>query len=183
MMTLEEKRLRCSEEDVASFRGVDMDQMVALADAIMAANTIFVAGWGRAGITGKVLSMDLSQIGIPTYVVSDVGICTPAAKPGDLLVISSHSGTTRSMVVLAERAKEYGVDIALVTSDLDSTIAKMAKVNIVIPERKDVEFCDDVAWWSFYHTNVQVMDFVRAIIMERTGQTVDDISGFHNNLE
>ena len=182
-MTLEEKRLKCIKEDKMSFQGVSMEEMVALADLIMDSKTIFVAGWGRAGITGKVLSMDLSQIGIPTYVVSDTAICTPAAKPGDLLVICSHSGTTRSMVVLAERAREHGVDIALVTSDGDSEIAKMAKVKVVIPERSDVEFCDMVAWWSFYHTDVQVMDFVRAIIMERTGQTVDDISRYHNNLE
>lgn len=112
--------------------------------------------------------MDLSQIGIPTYVVSDIGICQPAAHPGDLFVICSNSGTTRTMVTLAEKAKEVGVDIALVSSNADSTIGKMAKVNVVIPKMANEVEREDSAWWPFYHVDIQVMDFVREIIMERT---------------
>ena len=116
-MTLNEKRLQYAKEDLEVFQAVDMKQMEALADAIQEAKTVYVGGWGRAGVTGKILSMDLSQIGIPTYVVSDIGICQPAAHPGDLFVICSNSGTTRTMVTLAEKAKEVGVDIALVSSN------------------------------------------------------------------
>ena len=97
-MTLDEKRMQYAKEDFDLFQAVDMKQMVALADAIQEAKTVYVGGWGRAGVTGKILSMDLSQIGIPTYVVSDIGICQPAAHPGDLFVICSNSGTTRTMV-------------------------------------------------------------------------------------
>lgn len=36
---------------------------------------------------------------------------------------------------------------------------------------------------AFYHVDIQVMDFVREIIMERTKQTMKDIMYYHNNLE
>ena len=182
-MTLDEKRMQYAKEDFDLFQAVDMKQMVALADAIQEAKTVYVGGWGRAGVTGKILSMALSQIGIPTYVVSDIGICQPAAHPGDLFVICSNSGTTRTMVTLAERAKELGVDIALVSSNADSTIGKMAKVNVVIPKKVNEKEREDSAWWSFYHVDIQVMDFVREIIIERTKQTMKDILYYHNNLE
>ena len=177
-MNLEDIRLSCVKEDDELFLRVDMKQMEALAKAIMAAKTVFVGGWGRAGITGKVLSMNLSQIGIPTYVVSDTGICTPSAHPGDLFVICSKSGATRSIVALAERAREKGVDIALVSANPDSIIGKMAK----IPQKKDMPEGSS-AWWPFYHVDVQVMDFVREIIMQHTRQTMTDIRYYHNNLE
>ncbi len=182
-MTLEDKRQKYAKEDYDLFLQVDMGQMKALANAIMEAKTVFVGGWGRAGVTGKLLSMDLSQIGIPTYVVSDTGICTPAAHPGDLFVICSNSGTTSSVVALAEKAQKNGVDIALVSSNPESVIGKMAKINVVIPKTVDEMSREDSAWWSFYHVDVQVMDFVREIIMERTKQNMKDIMYYHNNLE
>ena len=182
-MTLEEKRQKYAKEDFELFLRVDMEQMRKLAEAIMNAKTVYVGGWGRAGVTGKLLSMDLSQIGIPTYVVSDIGICQPAAHPGDLFVICSNSGTTRTMVTLAEKAKELGIDIALISSNAESAIGKMAKVNVVIPKSSDEMSREDSAWWPFYHVDVQVMDFIREIIMERTKQTMKDIMYYHNNLE
>ena len=182
-MTLEEKRLQYAKEDFDLFMKVDVKEMMALADAIQEAKTVFVGGWGRAGVTGKILSMNLSQIGISTYEVSDIGICQPAAHPGDLFVICSNSGTTRTMVALAERAKELGVDIALISSNADSAIGKLAKVNVVIPKTQMEMDREDSAWWPFYHVDGQVMDFVREIIMERTKQTMKDIMYYHNNLE
>ena len=55
-MTLEEKRLQYAKEDFDLFMKVDVKQMMDLADAIQEAKTVFVGGWGRAGVTGKIRS-------------------------------------------------------------------------------------------------------------------------------
>ena len=54
---------------------------------------------------------------------------------------------------------------------------------MVIPKMVNEVEREDSAWWSFYHVDIQVMDFVREIIMERTKQTMKDIMYYHNNLE
>ena len=81
------ERARTGREDAEMLAGIDQAQLDAMVDAILEAKRIFVAGWGRAGNVGRILSMDCSQIGLETYCVGDNG--TPAIQPGDILVISS----------------------------------------------------------------------------------------------
>ena len=64
---------------------VSQQELDDLTDAILEANRIFVAGFGRAGNNVKILSMNCSQAGLETFVCGDNS--TPAIKPGDLLVI------------------------------------------------------------------------------------------------
>ncbi|MEA4945462.1 MAG: SIS domain-containing protein [Propionicimonas sp.] len=180
-MDRREWRMAAAREDLEVFERVDEGQLNDLVEAIKEAKTVFVAGWGRAGLHGKILSMNLSQIGIPTYIVSDTGICTPAIHEGDLLVVSSNSGSTRTIAVLAEMAKEHGAKLALVSSNADSTIGKMADVNVVIPVQADLK--RNTGWWSFYHVCTQVMDTVREYLMHDMGKTIDDILYYHNNME
>ena len=85
---------------------------------------------------GKMLAMNLSQIGLSAYVVGDLAISTPAIHKGDLLVINSGSGETGTMKVLAERAKDHGARLALVSSRAKSSIGDLADCNVLITEPK-----------------------------------------------
>ena len=180
------ERARTGREDAEMLAGIDQAQLDAMVDAILEAKRIFVAGWGRAGNVGRILSMDCSQIGLETYCVGDNG--TPAIRPGDILVISSGSGETKTMCILAQQAKDHGAKLGLISGNADSTIGRLADVNVVIPQnrRKRGDGAPPTptsSGGSMYHVIVMVCDLIRAYAMERLGVTWEDVGRNHNNLE
>ncbi len=180
------ERARTGREDAQMLAGIDQAQLDAMVDAILEAKRVFVAGWGRAGNVGRILSMDCSQIGLQTYCVGDNG--TPSIQPGDILVISSGSGNTKTMAILAQQAKEHGAKLGLISGNADSTIGRMADVNVVIPQVKHVRGDGTrphptSSGGSIYHVIVMVCDLIRAYAMERLGVSFEDVVYNHNNLE
>lgn len=114
----------------------DIDAVV---DAIVKANRVFTAGWGRAGNIVRILGMDLSQFGKQVYCVGDNS--TPSIHKGDLLIVVSGSGNTKSINVLVEQAKSYGAEVALICSHepaSETLIGQSSDYNIVVPERYDM---------------------------------------------
>ena len=167
--------------DAELLMAVSQEELDALTQAILDANRIFVAGFGRAGNNVKILSMNCSQAGLETFVCGDNS--TPSIQPGDLLVIGSGSGTTKTMVILAEKAKKYGAQLALISGNADSTIGKLADVNVVIPRPERKSPYPEDRGGSFYHVLEMVCDCVQAYVMEALGLTGKDIRYNHNNLE
>ena len=102
----------------------------AFKDAVLKADRIFVAGAGRSLLMVRGFAMRLMQTGFSSYVVGET--VTPAIKKGDLLVIASGSGETGTLKVIAGNAKKAGADIALITSNPESTIAKLSDFIITI---------------------------------------------------
>ena len=109
-----------AEANLKALTSIKQDELDALADAIIKASRIFVAGWGRAGNVIRILSMNCSQMGLKTHVVGDNS--TPSIHEGDLLIIGSGKGTTATMLILAEQCKKHGAKLALVTSADQSAI-------------------------------------------------------------
>jgi 6-phospho-3-hexuloisomerase len=72
----------------------------------------------------------LMHLGLSTSFIDDM--TTPAITVHDLLVIGSGSGRTASLVHYAERAKEIGAKVALVTIDPSSPIAVQANCVVQI---------------------------------------------------
>lgn len=99
------KLLACAGNNVAeTLNKVDPAQIEAIASAIAESKRVFTAGWGRAGNVVRILGMDMSQIGMLVYCVGDNG--TPSIHPGDILLINSGSGNTKTIAVIAQQAKE-----------------------------------------------------------------------------
>lgn len=63
-------------------------------------------------------------MGFVTYVVGET--ITPAINSSDLLIIGSGSGETQTLAVIAQKAKEVGARITLITIYPDSTIGKLS---------------------------------------------------------
>ena len=78
-------------------------QMEQLADAILKAKRIFVAGAGRSGMMARCFVMRLMHMGLQAYMVGEV--VTPGIAAGDLLLIASGSGETASLACMAKKAK------------------------------------------------------------------------------
>lgn len=107
------------------------EQLLELIDAILEANYIFTAGAGRSGVAMKGFTNRLLHLGLSVSMMGDIS--SPHSHEGDLVLIGSGSGTTESLVALANKARASGVKIALITMDEESTIAKLADVVVVLP--------------------------------------------------
>lgn len=102
---------------------------------ILSSRRIYVMGAGRSGLVAKAFAMRLMHLGLSSYVVGET--ITPAMRPGDLVVVFSGSGKTKTVADIAETAKEIGGRVALITSDRNSRIAKIADTLVIIEHHRD----------------------------------------------
>ena len=76
---------------------------------ILSAKKIFIAGAGRSGFAARGFANRLMHLGFQVSFIGEP--TTPPIKKGDLLIIGSGSGTTPSLVKMAEKAKGFGAKI------------------------------------------------------------------------
>ena len=154
---------------------------------IMQANRVFVAGMGRSGYAARAFSNRLMHLGISTFFVGEA--TTPAIAKGDLLVIGSGSGTTGSLVSMANKAKDIGADIATITIFPQATIGKLAKVCIRIPgatpksQEENVFQSKQPLGSAFEQMSWLVYDVLIQMIMGEKGISVEEMFSRHANLE
>jgi 6-phospho-3-hexuloisomerase len=104
-------------------------------DEILQARRIYTMGAGRSGLVAKAFAMRLMHLGFTSYVVGET--ITPALKQGDLIVVFSGSGRTKTVADIAETAKEIGGKICLITSNPTSRIGMIADRIVVIEHERD----------------------------------------------
>ena len=136
MMRLMASRIRSTAERI---QDAEID---AFLREILAADRIYVMGAGRSGLVAKAYAMRLMHVGLTAFVVGET--ITPAMRRNDLLVIFSGSGRTKTIADIAETAKEIGGRIALITSNRDSRIGRLADAMVIIENRRD-EIRDETA--------------------------------------
>ena len=106
----------------------DKNQSAELKKLIDQAGHIFVAGAGRSKLVSSFLAMRLVHCG---YNVSMVGeIVTPALKEGDLYIVISGSGGTKTLLPTLETAKSKGAKIAVVSMKASSAMADLADLTL-----------------------------------------------------
>ncbi|MET0450566.1 MAG: 6-phospho-3-hexuloisomerase [Mycobacterium sp.] len=169
-------------------RWIDDAQLDELADAILAANHVFLSGAGRSGVAIRGFANRLVHLGFSASMVGDV--TSPHTSKGDLLIVGSGSGRTESLVALGKTAQASGVSVALVTMDADSILGRMADVVVVLPgaspkvrgEVRQVASVQPMGS-AFEQITALTFDAVVLELMERTGQTSDDMFARHADLE
>jgi len=109
---------------------------------ILAAKRIYVMGAGRSGLVAKAFAMRLMHLGLQAYVVGET--ITPALNRGDVIVVFSGSGRTKTVADIAETGKEIGAHICLITSNADSRIGKISDSIVIIEHHRD-DVDDDAA--------------------------------------
>ena len=156
------------------------------ADALLAAERIFVAGAGRTGLAVKAFAMRLMQFGLSVFVVGET--TTPGIRPGDLLFVGSGSGETASLVRMAEKAKAVGASVALVTIFRQSRLGTIADLVVEIPaptpkasgsQRKSIQPMGSL----FEQTLLVFLDIAILELMARKGKSSDAMFELHANLE
>ena len=110
-------------------------------------------------------------------------------QEGDLLIITSGSGTTGSLVKMAEKAKVLNGRVGLITIYPESTIGKMADVVVQInaPTSKskiDTGVTSIQPMGSLFEQSLLIcLDFIIRILMDKTGITGEEMFKRHANLE
>ena len=166
---------------------IDIQRANEFVELVDQAQEVFCAGAGRSGFQVKGFAMRLMHMGISSYVVGET--CTPNIRENGLLVICSGSGETKSLVNHANKAKEVGAKIALITINPESTIAKLADVVVEIsaPSPKSAKQGDIKSiqpMGSLFEQSEGIfLDISIMMLMEKRNLDSDTMFGRHANME
>ncbi len=157
-----------------------------LVNGILESKKVFVAGAGRSGLMGKSFAMRMMHMGIDAYVIGET--VTPTFEKGDILIIGSGSGETKSLVSMAEKAKKIGGNVALTTISPESTIGRLVDFTIKLPgSPKDHSLSEEQTIQPmgslFEQTLLLFFDAVILRLMDKKGLDTKKMYGKHANLE
>lgn len=165
---------------------LDGEQEERLAESILASRRVFLAGAGRSGLMAKAFAMRLMHLGMDAYVVGET--ITPGISEGDLLVIGSGSGETRTLVAMAEKARGLRASVAVLTLSPESAIGRLSDLIVKLPGVSKEQSGDDRAsrqpMGSLFEQLLLVQfDAVILRLMEKLAQGTGTMFRQHANLE
>ncbi|MEA5014997.1 MAG: 6-phospho-3-hexuloisomerase [Candidatus Limiplasma sp.] len=156
------------------------------ASLILAADTVFVDGFGRSGLQVKGFGMRLEHLGRRACIVGD--LTARAITHRDLLVVCSASGASRTLVYHAQRAAAAGAKLLVITSVEDSQLARMAHGRILIKAPTKGKLPGEVASAQpmgtlFEQSAGVVLDALVLRLMRALGEDSASMLKRHANLE
>ncbi len=146
------------------------------------AGRIFVGGAGRSGLVSRFFAMRLVHSG---YQVNMVGeIVTPAIKSGDLFLVISGSGGTKTLLPLLETAKSKGAKIVVISMKNKSPMSDMADLTIQIGNDDSFGLTKGMPMGTTFELSTLI--YLEAVISElihTKGLTEEGMRAIHANLE
>lgn len=97
---------------------------------ILNAQDILVCGAGRVGLMMKTFAMRLNHLGLKCNFLGDISVTSTGR--GDLLIIGSGSGSTKSILTFAEIAKSQGLEVICITSEINSPISNLSSSRLFL---------------------------------------------------
>jgi 6-phospho-3-hexuloisomerase len=151
-----------------------------LADKILEADRVYVAGMGRSGLMARAFAMRLMHLGLSVFVVGET--TTPSIEEGDLLLCCTRFGRSGSLLHYMEKARDGGAKAAVITIDPASPMAKKADVVLPIPVGED-EVSRQPLGTLFEQTLLLTLDALVIVLMQKRGFTEAEMARLHTNLE
>lgn len=107
-----------------------------LVDLLERRTNVFIGGKGTANEIAKMTGVRLfhikSFLGDTVYVTR--GVNTPRPRAGDLEILLSSSGETRSVILWCDVMQKFNGRVLAITGAKDSTLAKKADLKIILDE-------------------------------------------------
>lgn len=154
------------------------EQTERLVERILASGRIFVYGAGRSGFVARSFTMRLKHLGMPIVRMS-IDPTTPPG-PGDCAVIISGTGETPSSVDYANLAHSGGAPVFALTAGGGSALAGTgAEVLLLASPGSAKEPLMAPLGTVFEEAALVYLDSLVAVLMERLGQTEDDLRRRH----
>ena len=165
----------------------DYTELEDFVQTIFKSKVIVCYGAGRVGLMMKSFTKRLSHLGMEAYFLEDSSV--PRLSSQDLLIIGSSSGSTRSVVVIAEIAHSLAVPIIAIGANHNSPISRMAQKRIVLGclIKKDLqtEGVNSVQPMTslFEQSLLILLDSVILLMMNLLGENAQNMRLRHNVLE
>ena len=170
-----------------TFEEIDQSNIIYFLKQIMDAQRVFIAGVGRTGLVMRCFAMRLMHLGIKVQIIGD--ITTTAVGKNDLLIIGSGSGETSSLLSIARKANNLGIDILLITINPNSSIGNMAKACLKIQaptpklNQKHTKSSIQPMGSLFEQTLLLTLECIAGMIMQEKNMDSDSMFFNHANLE
>ena len=178
------KRVEITKELQNLMEQVSQDDVKSFERELKKANRVFLAGMGRSGFMMRGFAMRLMHMGFDVFVVGET--TTPAILKHDLLIIGSGSGETSSLVSMAKKAKSYGANIALITTNKESSIAKEADAVLLVnaQAKGDAESKSIQPMGTLFEQGLLILtDSIVLDFMDEIETNGDEMYKNHANLE
>lgn len=130
--------------------------------------------------------MRMMHMWLDPYIVGET--VTPNLEEGDIFIVGSGFGETKSLVAMAEKAKAIGATVAAITIAPNSTIGKLAVIIIEIPAQtksgEDTSNKSIQPMGSLFEQSLLLAyDSVIPRFMERKEMNSETMYSRHANLE
>lgn len=170
---------------LARVQEVEDGALTALVERTESARRVFVHGAGRSGLALRMVAMRLMHLGLTVHVVGEA--TAPAVREGDLVILASGSGTTPGIVRAAETATRAEASVATLTTDVDSPLAALSVVTVVVPAAHKTDRTATASLQyagSLFEQGVLLVgDALFHALWQRSGRTADELWPRHANIE
>ncbi len=156
---------------------VRAEEMQALRDAVLGAQSVFVTGEGRSGLVARCFAMRLAHLGLKAQVVGET--VTSAFRPGDLLIAVSGSGTTSATCLHASSAADQGGRVLAVTANPASPLARSVDLALLVPVQGSAQFGGSL----FEQSALVLLDAIALALQGSLGRTSGEMQARHATLE
>ena len=162
---------------------IDEHDIKGITNLIHYCRMTFVYGAGRSGLVGRTFAHRLMHLGLKSCFIGDT--ITHRFTDQDILIIISGSGETVSSVALAQKVKEIGGKIVLITSNPNSTIGKLADIILNLKSKTKVEKVKSLAPYTslFDIAALAVFDSIARVIMDELKIDESFIDSRHATVE
>ena len=175
------------EELKRALYSVEKEERVQLKQKLLQAKRVYIAGMGRSGLIAGCFAMRLAQVGLQAMLVGETTVT--AIQPGDLLLILSGSGNTKTLVQYESKAIKAGAEVVLLTVDTKGEIAQNSNLVVTIPAAV-AKFSTDSESFSvqpmgslFEQSVLLLLDIIVMELMKSLGETNETMKARHANLE
>ena len=142
---------------------------------------LILTGLGKSGHVAAKLAATFSSTGTPAYFLhpaeashGDLGM----VQPSDVILALSWSGETRELSDVLGYANRRGVPLIAMTGDADSTLAKAARVPLILPRVR--EACPhNLAPTTSTLLQMAMGDALAIALLEARGFTEESFHRFH----
>jgi len=114
-------------------RHIDESFSKAVSAILKCKGKIIITGIGKSGHIGKKISSTLSSLGTPSTFFHSTEMLhgdSGCLEKSDILIAISNSGNTQEVVETARKAKEIGLKVISINSNVESELSKLSDITL-----------------------------------------------------
>ncbi len=165
---------------------VDLKEVDALVNEILAAEKVFFIAVGRVFLSLQCFAKRLAHLGINCEVVGS--ITEKAITDKDLLIVASGSGESAVPRSIAEKARKFNARIGIITSAKSSTIKSMSDFTVHLPcptktnPEEGVQSIQSMS--TLFDQTLHIFgDIISLMIQNKKRLSKEELWKYHANLE